>query len=291
MTIAEAVRAAARDLAATSDTPALDAEVLMRHLLGWNRTDYLMNRNELLNDEIGRTFLALIERRKRREPVAYLIGRREFMGLEFHVGPGALVPRPETELLVEWAAAWLTGKRDQVAIDVGTGSGAIAVSLAHAAPPGSLGRLIAVDPSAEALQWAQRNAAALAPNAAIEFVPGSLLDEIDEPLDLVLANLPYLTPEQTDGNPDLAAEPRSALVSGEDGLDLIRELLADLPRVLAPDGAAILELDPDQAETVSALARARFPDAHVAIVPDLSDRSRFVTIERTSPKNVSQPYG
>jgi release factor glutamine methyltransferase len=289
MTIADAVRAAARELAATSDTPALDAEVLMRHLLGWNRTAYLINRTDVLDDEISQLFRALIERRKRREPVAYLIGNREFMGLDFLVGPGALVPRPETELLVEWAVTWLTGKRDQVAIDVGTGSGAIAVSLALVAPPGSLGRLVAVDPSSEALQWAQRNAVTLAPNAAIEFVRGSLLDEINATIDLVLANLPYLTPAQTDGNPDLAAEPRSALVSGEDGLDLIRELLADLPRVLAPDGAAILELDPDQAETVAALARAIFPDAQVAIVPDLSNRSRFVTIERSSSRGHQLP--
>jgi release factor glutamine methyltransferase len=280
MKIFDAVRTAALDLEPGSESPALDAEVLMRHLLGWNRTEYLVRRHEPIEDSTLRLYRALIARRAQREPVAYIVGSREFMGLPYAVGPGALVPRPETELLVEWAISWLSDKHDRVAVDVGTGSGAIAVAVARLAPPGSLGRLIAIDPSEDALRWARTNAASLAPGAPIQVVPGSLLDEVTGPIDLVLANLPYLTPEQTDDNPDLVAEPRSALVSGVDGLDLIRSLLADLPRVLALDGAAILELDPDQANTVAELARSVFPDASVGIVPDLSRRSRFVTIER-----------
>jgi len=280
MTIHDAVRTAALRLeAAGSDTPALDAEVLMRHLLGWSRTDYLLNRYQPLTDDTQSAFDALIERRRQREPVAYIVGEKEFLGLSFAVGPGALTPRPETELLVEWAAKWLTGKREQIAVDVGTGSGAIAIGLAHLAPAGSLHSFIAVDPSEAALSWARKNASTLAPAAPITFVQGSLLDQVSGPVDLVLANLPYLTPEQTDSNPDLAAEPRTALVSGVDGLDLIRELLADLPRILAPDGAAILELDPSQAETVANLARSTFPNASVSIQPDLSGRARFVTID------------
>ncbi|MEZ4495671.1 MAG: peptide chain release factor N(5)-glutamine methyltransferase [Thermomicrobiales bacterium] len=240
-----------------------------------------MHRNDRLDPAIAQQFALLIERRAKREPVAYIVGDREFLGLDFAVGPGALVPRPETEQLVEWAAAWLAGKEGMIAVDVGTGSGAIAIGIARFAPAGSLTRIIAVDPSADALAWARKNAARLAPDGTlIDFVQGSLLDQIAGPVDLVLANLPYLTPEQTDENPDLAMEPRSALVSGADGLDLIRELLGDLPRVLTERGAAILELDPSQAETVAALARAAIPDATVAIVRDLSGRDRFVTIER-----------
>lgn len=280
MTIADAVRHAAATLVPTSETPALDAEVLMRHLLGWNRTTYLMRRQEPLDPELGRAFDTLIKRRQGREPIAYIVGHREFLGLDFAVGPGALVPRPETELLVEWAVEWLQGHRGLIAVDVGTGSGAIAVGLASLAPAETLERIIAIDPSDQALSWARRNAESHVPEAPISFVQGSLLAEINHPVDLVLANLPYLTPEQTDGNPDLAAEPRSALVSGCDGLDLIRALLVDLPRVLKAPGAAILELDPDQAEAVAALGQTIFPDATVAIVSDLSGRSRFVTIER-----------
>jgi len=280
VTIHDAVRSATLRLeAAGSDTPALDAEVLMRHLLGWSRTDYLLNRHQPLADDTLAAFDALIERRRQREPVAYIVGSKEFLGLPFQVGPGALTPRPETELLVEWAAKWLAGKRDKAAVDVGTGSGAIAIGLTHLAPAGSLRSVIAVDPSEAALNWARKNAAALGPDTPITFVQGSLLDQLPGPVDLVLANLPYLTPEQTDSNPDLAAEPRTALVSGADGLDLIRELLADLPRVLATDGAAILELDPSQAETVAGLARSFFPGATVGIQPDLSGRARFVTID------------
>ena len=282
MTIAEAVRNAARTLETSGiDSPALDAEVLMRHLLGWNRAAYLVHRNEPLDPAMAQQFALLTERRAKREPIAYIVGNREFLGLDFAVGPGALVPRPETEQLVEWAAAWLAGKEAMIAVDVGTGSGAIAIGIARSAPAGSLARIIAVDPSADALFWARKNAETLiSGETQIDFIHGSLLDQIDGPIDLVLANLPYLTPAQTDENPDLAMEPRSALVSGADGLDLIRELLVDLSRVLSPVGAAILELDPSQAETVAALARAAIPDATVAIVRDLSGRDRFVTIER-----------
>ena len=282
MTIAEAVRNAARTLETSGiDSPALDAEVLMRHLLGWNRAAYLVHRNEPLDPAMAQQFALLTERRAKREPIAYIVGNREFLGLDFAVGPGALVPRPETEQLVEWAAAWLAGKEAMIAVDVGTGSGAIAIGIARSAPAGSLARIIAVDPSADALFWARKNAETLiSGETQIDFIHGSLLDQIEGPVDLVLANLPYLTPAQTDENPDLAMEPRSALVSGADGLDLIRELLVDLPRVLSASGAAILELDPSQAETVAALSRAAVPDATVKIVRDLSGRDRFVTIER-----------
>lgn len=277
----ETVRAGANRLRqAGSDTPDLDAEVIMRHLLGWDRTAYLVRRREELDDTIRDAFWALIRRREGREPIAYITGHREFLGLDLAVGPGALVPRPETEQLVEWAADWLKEKRNQTAVDVGTGSGAIAVGLVRFAPPGSLARMIAVDVSDQALTWARKNIEAIVPEFGVELRQGSLLEPVTESVDLVLANLPYLTPEQLDENPDLADEPASALVSGAEGLDLIRLLIADLPRVLSPSGAAILELDPAQAETVAALARSRFPAAVITILADLSGRSRFVTIER-----------
>lgn len=281
ITIAGTVRAAAeRFERAGIEMHALDAELLMRHLMGWDRVDYLMRRNEPMPEEQAGPYEALVQRRLTRESIAYITGEREFLGMPFAVGPGALVPRPETELLVEWAARWLGDRQNCLAVDVGTGSGAIAVGVAALAAPGSLRGLIAIEPSDLALAWARRNAWRLAPDAPIEFVRANLLTALSGPVDLVLANLPYLTPEQLAENPDLAAEPAEALVSGPDGLDLIRALLADLPRVLSDSGAAILELDPDQAATVAAIGREQFPEATVSIIPDLSGRDRFVAIER-----------
>ena len=262
------------------DTASLDAEVLMRHLLALDRTGYLLRRNERLPAGIGDQYDTLIEQRLQGASVAYLTGTREFLGMPFAVGPGVLVPRPETELLVEWGATWLKGCLRALAVDVGTGSGAIAIGLSALAPQESLRGVIAVEPSLDALRWAQMNRDRLAPDKPIEFVRGNLVSALAGPIDLVLANLPYLTPGQVDENPDLAAEPRSALVSGNDGLDLIRTLLDDLPRVLVTNGAAIFELDPSQADNVAALARATFADATVSILSDLAGLARCVTIER-----------
>ncbi|MCC6313188.1 MAG: peptide chain release factor N(5)-glutamine methyltransferase, partial [Thermomicrobiales bacterium] len=229
----------------------------------------------------ARRFAALIARRASGEPVAYLIGEREFMALPFRVGPGALVPRPETELLVEWALGWLAHRPRAVVLDIGTGSGAIAVALAAHLAPDWAGRIIAADRSGEALAWAARNRAALAQSQRVRLVRGDLTDWCAAgAADLLLANLPYLTPGQIAENPDLAAEPRTALDGGPDGLDLVRRLLADAPRALAAGGAFGLELDPSQTEPVAALARQTLPGARIRIIADLSGRPRHVVGER-----------
>jgi release factor glutamine methyltransferase len=285
--IAEVVRLGAKRLSeAGIETPDLDAEVLMRSLLRIDRARYFLDRHGPIEESTRREFEALINHRIERTSVAYLVGEREFYGHTFRVGPGVLVPRPETEAMVEFAVAWLAQDEAMAStvVDVGTGSGAIAISLAHDALEGTLGEVIAIDSSPRALAWAWENHATLGSRTIpIRFVLGNLLDEIDVPVDLVLANLPYLTPEQVDGNPDLAPEPRDALVSGADGLDLIRELIDDLPRVLAPDGAVMMEIDPAQSSTVVELAQHRFPDANVTIEQDLSRRDRFVIIDHRPP--------
>jgi release factor glutamine methyltransferase len=281
--ITEAVRAgAARLRAAGIDTPDLDAEVLMRHLLGIDRARYFLERQSELDPTLAAAFQTRIERRETGESVAYITGEREFFGRVFQVGPGALVPRPETELLVEWAIHWLNRRHRPARVaDVGTGSGAIALSICLDAAPGAIDEMMAVDLSERALDWAKLNYAQLGSGGVpVRFVQGNLLDPVDGTLDLVLANLPYLTPEQVDGNRELATEPRDALVSGTDGLDLIRELLNDFDRVLARDGAAILEIDPAQAEGLLRDVTARFPEARVAVDPDLSGRARFLRIDR-----------
>lgn len=277
---ADLIRAAAARLAEHGyDTPRLDAEVLLRHVLGIDRTRLFVRLREPVEAEQAAAFQALVMRRIVGEPVAYLTGVREFMGLPFVVGPGVLVPRPETELLVGWALGWLADRSGSTVADIGAGSGAIAVSIAHGTPAARVGRILAADVSAAALGYARRNAAAHAPGR-VRLVRGDLVGWCGGGrIDLLLANLPYLTPAQLAGNRDLRAEPALALVSGADGLDAIRRLAADLPRVLAGNGAAVIELDPRQAPSVAGLVAGVLPGARVEIGRDLAGWDRFVVAQ------------
>ncbi len=284
LTVARALRTAReRFTQAGLDSPGLDAEVLLRHVLGWDRTQILSRPEIELSANEGARYEVLVRERLRGLPVAYLTGEREFMGLPFAVTPAVLVPRPETEILVEWAADWLRpGGRNRV-VDVGTGSGAIALSLAHLLGPDWIGSITGIDVSPDALQVAGRNRAALGMQERVGLRQGYLLRDVSTHVDLILANLPYLRPDQVDGNPDLAAEPRLALDGGADGLDLVRELLAGAPRVLAPGGAIGLEIDPSQARAVQDLARETFPDAAITVLHDLAGHARHVIIETEEP--------
>ena len=282
-TNADAIRWAQAELAAGSDSPRLDAEILLRHTLGWSRTELFTRLRDPLEPPMAARFAALVEARRHGTPVAYLTGQREFFGLPLWVRPGVLVPRPETELLVEWALAWLAPQPTATVIDVGTGSGAIALALAASLPAPWHGRIIGVDPFPVPLATATANRHHLGLDGRVDFVRGSLVAWTSGPLDLVAANLPYLRPEQVMGNRELAAEPVSALVAGDDGLALINALIADLPRVLSPAGAVILEIDPEQADRVAARLTGTFPDATVTVMPDLAGHSRFVTADRRQP--------
>ncbi len=282
ITVAQALQyAAAMCGQAGSETPRLDGEVLLRHVLGIDRAALFARLHDPLPAQRAAAFLTLLGRRVAGEPVAYLTGFKEFMGLGFAVGPGVLIPRPETELLVEWALDRLGAAAPPGAIlDIGTGSGAIAMSLAANLPAGSHGAIVAADVSADALGYARRNRAALALGSRVSLVRGNLATWVaDGAAGLVLANLPYLTPGQLASNPWLAAEPAGALVSGDDGLDLVRRLVADLPRVLSAGGAAGLEIDPDQAETVAGLLATALPKHRVRVVADLAGLARHVVAE------------
>ncbi len=281
-TIAGALHAAARRLAEQGfPSPRLDAEVLLRHVLGLDRTAFFLRLHDPLSPTDRQRFEALLARRLAGEPVAYLTGEREFMGLPFAVGPGVLVPRPETELLVEWALIWLTDRAHATVIDVGTGSGAIALSLAYHLPGNAVHRIIGADISRAALRFARQNRSRLGLERRVHLVCGDLVAWCRGPAALILANLPYLRPDQIAANPDLAAEPRLALEAGPDGLDLYRRLLADAGRVLAPDGAIGLEIDPSQADTAVALMVAALPDARITVRPDLAGLPRHVIGERS----------
>lgn len=254
-------------------TPALDADVLLAHALGVAK-DALVAHPELplANDEAAR-FEALIARRANGEPVAYLRGFKEFYGLRFEVDPRVLVPRPETEALVDAVRVFVAG-RTMAVVDLGTGSGAVAIALAMCEPQL---RIIATDVSAEALAVARTNAAAH--RASIDFREGDLLAPVTERVEVVAANLPYLREDAlralAGDRTSLAFEPRLATVAGPDGLGLLRRAIGDLPRVLAPSGAAFFECDPPQ---VSALRALLAPLGTVDVLADLAGLDRVVRL-------------
>ena len=201
--------------------------------LGIDRTELFTRLQEPIDPNALTSFYSLLEQRARGAPVAYLVGEREFMGIRFQVGPGVLVPRPETEILVEWASAWLRDRPGATVVDLGTGSGAIALSLAQLMGPDWPGQIIGSDVSPSALAIALRNSGRLGLVGRVALVRGSLLEWLRGPVDLILANLPYLRPDQINANPSLADEPRLALDGGSAGLTLIERLLDDAPRVRA----------------------------------------------------------
>lgn len=285
ITVADALRyggAVVRQ--AGSETARLDAEVLLRHVLGLDRAQLFARLTDRVPAAAAAEFLTLLRRRVAGEPIAYLTGEKEFMGLPLRVGPGVLVPRPETEGLVEWASGRLARRLGPATVvDVGTGSGALALALAADPPAGVSLQVVAGDPSAEGLAWAARNRWALALDRGVALVRGDLTAWLAPGrVDLLLANLPYLSPAQVAANPWLAAEPGLALLGGADGLDLVRRLVADLPRVLAPGGEAGVEVDPAQSATVADLLAAAVPDGTVRLLLDLTGAARHVVVERSA---------
>ncbi len=248
--------------------------------MGLDRTGLFLHLRDALPPADAAAYAALVERCLAGEPVAYLTGEREFMGLRFAVRPGVLIPRPETETLVEWALARIAAQPRATVVDIGTGSGAIALALAAHLPSAWSGTIVASDVSAEALAIAAENRAHLGLANRVGLVRGNLATWYHGPVDLLLANLPYLRPDQLEINPDLRAEPVLALVGGADGLDPIRRLVADAPRLLAPGGALGLEIDPSQAAVVRGLVAATLPGATIAVRPDLAGLARHVLAER-----------
>lgn len=280
-TVNTALQSAAAQLAAAGcDTPRLDAEVLLAHTLNTNRTWLITHANSRLLSDQQRAFIEQLERRRQREPVAYIVGHKEFFALNFVVSPAVLIPRPETELLVETALAIAPPNRPLTVVDVGTGSGCIAVSLAKHRPAA---RLLAVDMSTAALAVAQQNAARHGVQAQITFLPGSLLQPVDEPVDLIVSNPPYVARPVLQNRrtmPEVRRfEPRSALDGGETGLEIIEPLLAQATKKLQPGGSLLVEIGFDQGKTVWQMARHTFPTAQIAIKKDLAGLDRLLVIK------------
>ena len=256
----------------------LSAQVLLAHVIERPRTWLLAHPEAPLSFEAVKRLNNLLQRLAQGEPLPYLIGHWEFFGLDFLVSPAVLIPRPETELLVEQALEWLQDHpRARLAADVGTGSGCIAVSLAKHAPQL---RIHAVDRSREALEIARQNAARQNVSEQVIFLQGSLLETASGPFDLVCANLPYIPSAALAGLPVADHEPRQALDGGADGLAAIRALIQDAPRWLAPGALLLLEMQFDQGEEIAALAQEHLPGADISVLPDLAGLPRLVRIER-----------
>ncbi|MDR5834931.1 peptide chain release factor N(5)-glutamine methyltransferase [Caballeronia sp. LZ034LL] len=257
----------AADVLRASGLPPLEARVLLMHVLGWRRTELITRDQETLDDASVARFEALVARRLDGEPIAQLVGRREFFGLDFEVTPDVLIPRPETELLVETVLGIIAGTPNPRVLDLGTGSGAIAVSLAHARPDA---KVWAVDRSPAALDVARSNAVRLLDAARaggpVTFVASDWTANLEPSLlfEAIVSNPPYIAsgdPHLEQG--DLRFEPRGALTDESDGLSAIREIVEKAPFLLAMNGALWLEHGYDQADAVRRLMQARgFSDVH-----------------------------
>jgi release factor glutamine methyltransferase len=274
---------AARRLAeAGVDSPRVDAELLLSHVLGLSRTG-LLTVEGVSTDDVAR-YSVLVDQRGDRVPLQHLTGRAAFRYLELAVGPGVFVPRPETEQLAGWALERLAGTGASVVVDLGAGSGALALSIAHEHPAA---RVTAVERDAGAIEWTRHNAAARATagDTLIEVIAGdmtdpALLPDLDGTVDLVVSNPPYV--------PDGARVPREvadhdpplALWGGPDGLDVVRGLLVTAARLLRPGGWLGIEHADQQGGSLPALVRGHGGFADVEDHPDLAGRPRYTTARR-----------
>jgi release factor glutamine methyltransferase len=264
-----------------SDEARLEAELLLMHALKIDRVHLYQRLTEPLTARAEAAYRRLLARRAGHEPVPYITGHKEFFGLQFSVARAALIPRPETETLVEIALAFARerygGRRITIA-DIGTGSGIIAVALAVQLPRA---RIIATDVSPRALALARRNAERHGVAGRIEFARGDLLAPVSRRVEVIAANLPYLSSSEWEDEvpPEVRGwEPRHALDGGAQGLRLVRRLLRQAPARLKRGGALFEEIGWHQGPAVRALAEAAFPRARVEIRPDLAGRDRVLCV-------------
>ena len=265
---------------AGSGTAALDAQVILAHVLEHDRSWLFAYHDFALSQKQADRYAELIARRAAAEPVAYLIGSREFYGIELQVDPRVLIPRPETELLVDAVLDHIGSRPNpQVRmVDVGTGSGAIALAVAANCDTVAV---YAVDVSADALAVAQANVTRLDERRAVTLLQGDLLDPLPVMVDIIAANLPYITSADY---PTLMAdvrdyEPRLALEAGTEGLDVIRRLLQQAPAHLNPGGVLFLEIGADQGAAVVGLVRQELPQAqHISLRQDYHGFDRLAVI-------------
>ncbi|MDE2746007.1 MAG: peptide chain release factor N(5)-glutamine methyltransferase [Chloroflexota bacterium] len=272
--------AAAAELeSADIDDARFEAEVLLRHATGLNRAQLYASLTDEIDPAAQQRFQDAIAERTTRKPLAYITGTREFYRLEFRVTPDVLIPRPESELLVDAALDHMRQARfrtPQVA-DVGAGSGAVGIALARHRRGVEL---ICSDVSRDALLVARDNAQRLLRRPRTEFIQGDLLTPLPGPFHCVVANLPYIPEERlAELEPEVAEhEPRVALTPGTRGTELILRLITQLPSRLHPNGVAVLEVDPGQESAIADAARQMLPNAEITVLDDVSQQPRAVRI-------------
>lgn len=264
-------------LSFVSDSAALDVQVLLSHVMAVPRSWLLAHGEENLTASHAAEFEALLSRVESGEPLPYVLGEWEFYGLPFTLNPSVLIPRPETELLVQTALDWLRAHPNRrMAVDVGCGSGCIAVTIAKYFADITL---VAIDISRAALEVTAHNAARHGVQTRVELVHKDLLSGVNGKYDLLCANLPYIPTATLRGLDIYGREPTLALNGGRDGLGVIRRLLLQAPAHIHAGGLLLLEIDPGQSERVSALASQAFRAASIHIRPDLARKPRLLVIE------------
>jgi release factor glutamine methyltransferase len=281
------------------DAPTLEAEVLLRFCLNLDRASLHLKLKEFLTSQQSEQFFKMIERRLQNEPTSHIIGTREFYGLDFKVDRRVLIPRPETELMVEETLKLVRNRKIRSIVDIGTGSGAIAVSLAvclHNAEetrrllrenrelamtnlfPAKV-QICATDISPEALEVARLNAQKHSVDSRIKFLQGDLLEPLPQKVDIVLANLPYVSAAEVKSMPSAQYEPHIALDGGEAGLDQIYRLIGQLRGGINSGGYVLMEIGMGQGATVTDYLRRILPDARIEVLPDLAGIERVVKAE------------
>jgi release factor glutamine methyltransferase len=283
--VGDALSWGASQLSDVADRPHAEAERLLGAILLVARTTLFAHPERRLSPEQVRAYAAVVRRRAAGEPLPYLLGTAPFFGMAFVVSPDVLIPRPETELLVERALAWMRDHPVEQVVDVGTGSGCITVALATSAvsaPALPVPSFYAVDLSRPALHVARTNALRHGVAALVRWVCADLLTPFRGPVDLIVSNPPYVaTPAWGELPASVRREPRMALLSGREGLDALRRLLAQASRVLALGGLMLVEIGETQRDAARELARAAFQRASIKVHPDLAGKDRLLEIRRS----------
>ena len=282
MSVEERISDISKKLERVSETPRLDAQVLLADVLGVSRTHLLTHPEVVLTDREAGIVQEKVARLESGQAFPYVLGRWEFFGLEFIVNPAVLIPRPETELLVEKAISWLSENPDRRRlIDIGTGSGCIGISLAFNIPDL---RVIAIDIARDALRVARTNRSKHHVNRRVDLLQADLFTPL--PLstlpahrhDLTCANLPYIPTSTLEGLPVAKKEPWIALHGGEDGLHPLRTLFKQAQRLISEGGMVLLEIGAEQGQAARNVATRSFPKAEVEVAQDYAGHDRLLVV-------------